>query len=61
MPPHSIFLSKLKTQERRELEDRLCARQSGVCFICEDPIDLVLQRGSLEVDHIIPLAAEGKE
>jgi hypothetical protein len=61
MPAHSLHLSRLKPEQRRELEDRLYARQNGVCFICEDPIDLELQRKSLEVDHIVPIAAEGKD
>lgn len=40
MAAHSLFLSKLKPEQRRELEDRLYSRQNGMCFICEDPIDL---------------------
>lgn len=58
---HSLFLSKLKPEQRRELEDRLFARQNGVCFICEGPIDLELQRDNLEIDHVIPIANEGKD
>jgi HNH endonuclease len=61
MPAHSLHVSRLKPEQRRELEDRLYARQNGVCFICEDPIDLELQRKALEIDHIIPIAAEGKD
>lgn len=36
-------------------------RQSRVCFICEEPIDLVLQGDALEIDHIIPIASDGKD
>ncbi len=61
MPVHSLFLSKLKPDQRRELVDRLHVRQSGVCFLCEQTIDLDLQRDSLEIDHIIPIASDGKD
>ncbi len=61
MPVHSLFLAKLKPAQRRELEERLCARQNGVCFICENAIDLDLQRDELEIDHITPLANLGKD
>jgi HNH endonuclease len=61
MAVHSLFLSKLRPDQRRELEDRLYARQNGVCFICEDPVDLELQRNDLEIDHIVPIAIEGKD
>ena len=56
MAVHSLFLSRLKPDQRRELEDRLNKRQNEVCFICEEPIDLGLQRNDLEIDHIIPIA-----
>ena len=61
MPAHSLFLSRLKPTERRELEERLCARQNGLCYLCEKPIDLVLHRDSLEIDHIIPIVSSGKD
>jgi hypothetical protein len=61
MPAHSLFLSRLKPQQRRELEDRLLDRQNGVCFICEEKVDIELQRSALEIDHIVPIAAEGKD
>ncbi len=61
MPAHSLFLSKLKPAQRQELEQRLLARQSGICFLCEEPIDAVLQRDSIEIDHIVPVASGGKD
>ena len=61
MPAHSLFLAKLKSEERLDLERRLLSRQSGVCFICEDSIDLKLHGDSLEIDHIIPIAVGGKD
>jgi len=61
MPVHSLFLAKLRPDQRSELEIRLNSRQSGVCFLCEHPIDLDLQHGALEVDHIVPIASDGKD
>lgn len=61
MPAHSLFLSKLKQPDRHELEHRLLSRQSGVCFLCEETIDVDLQRDMLEIDHIVPVAAGGKD
>jgi len=59
MPVHSLFLSKLKPEEREELQKRLLERQSGVCFICDEKIDLALH--DVEIDHIVPIAADGKD
>jgi len=61
MAAHSLFLSKLKPAQRRELEQRLLDRQSEVCFLCEEPIDLELHRDMLEIDHIVPVASGGKD
>jgi len=61
MAIHSLALSRLKPEQRHELEDRLWERQKHVCFICERPIDLELQRKVMEIDHIIPVAADGKD
>lgn len=56
---HSAYLSSLNNEARQQLEARLHARQSGVCFICDKPIDLKLQKGQLDIDHIDPLAKDG--
>ena len=55
----SRYLSGLDADQRAALEQRLLARQSGHCFICDDPIDLVLHKGQLDVDHIDPLVEQG--
>jgi hypothetical protein len=55
----SKYLGGLDADRRAELERRLHSRQSGKCFICEGPIDVVLHKGQLDVDHIDPLAADG--
>ena len=55
----SRHLSSLDAEQRTQLEQRLLNRQSNRCFICDEPIDLVLHKGQLDVDHIDPLAEDG--
>jgi hypothetical protein len=55
----SKYLGTLDPEARTKLEQRLLSRQSGKCFICDQPIDLMLQKGQLDIDHIDPLAEEG--
>lgn len=57
----SEYLESLDKEARKALEKRLHARQSGMCFICEQRIDLVLQDGQLDVDHIDPLLEGGMD
>jgi hypothetical protein len=35
--------------------------QQGMCFICEKPVDLKLHEGALDIDHVEPLKAGGKD
>ncbi|MBN2356918.1 HNH endonuclease [candidate division KSB1 bacterium] len=56
---HSAYLVSLDKQAREDLEKRLHSRQSGKCFICDRAIDLILQKGDLDVDHIDPLVEQG--
>lgn len=55
----SKYLSSLDADTRVKLEQRLLSRQSGRCFICDTPIDLMLQKGQLDIDHIDPLVEDG--
>ncbi len=55
----SKYLATLTDEARQELERRLLDRQSTRCFICDKPIDLTLQKGSLDIDHIDPLVKNG--
>ena len=61
MPVHSPFLASLDKPQRAELERRLLDLQSGNCFICDEPINLVLHQGQLDIDHIVPLAQQGAD
>lgn len=61
MAQHSEYLGALDDTARKDLEKRLLERQSGVCFICSEAVDLVLHQGQIEVDHIEPLAEGGAD
>jgi hypothetical protein len=55
----SRYLSGLDAEQRSKLEQKLLARQTGRCFICDDAIDLMLHKGQLDIDHIDPLIEDG--
>jgi hypothetical protein len=55
----SRYLTALSEDQRAQLEHRLLDRQNGRCFICDRPIDLMLHKGQLDIDHIDPLAEDG--
>ncbi len=57
----SLFLHRLSQPEQVALRQRLHAVQQGKCFICEEPIDLVLHATSMDVDHIEPSAHGGRD
>lgn len=58
---HSKYLESLTKEKREDLEKKLLEAQSGKCFICEEPVDLVLHKGNLSIDHIEPLSLGGKD
>ena len=57
--PQSRYLTGLDAEQRAKLEQKLLARQSGRCFICDEPVDLMLHKGQLDIDHIDPLIEDG--
>lgn len=57
----SLYLAGLTPVQRDELTARLHETQHGTCFICGDPVDLDLHKGHLDIDHIEPLRAQGKD
>src|SRR5437762_1858507 len=48
-------------ESRAALERKLLGMQTGKCFICDETIDLVLHKGQLEVDHIVPRSENGPD
>lgn len=54
-------LNDYDKESRAALERKLLERQTGKCFICDDTIDLVIHKGQLEVDHIVPRSENGPD
>lgn len=57
----SKYLNSLSDEDRETLITKLYETQNHICFICEQPIDLVIHKGSLDVDHIQPSVLGGKD
>ena len=57
----SLHLNRLSSEERKSLVKTLHTSQNGNCFICGKPIDLELQANTIDVDHIEPIRAGGKD
>ena len=55
----SKYLVSLNSECKEELRKKLFDSQHGKCFICEEPMDLVLHKDTLQIDHVIPLAMKG--
>jgi hypothetical protein len=57
----SLYLARLKPDERQALIAKLHATQQGNCFICDQAIDLVIHKDTLDIDHVVPLNDRGKD
>lgn len=58
---HSLYLSRLTSEQREELVRKLWEIQKHKCFICGKEIDLDLHKNDIDIDHVIPLQAGGKD
>ncbi|KAF5048347.1 hypothetical protein DSECCO2_451010 [anaerobic digester metagenome] len=57
----SAYLSKISDDDRNQLVMKLWQTQGGKCFICDDVIDLAIHKNSIDIDHVEPSSAGGKD
>lgn len=57
----SLYLNRLSPKERENLVQNLYKSQNGVCFICEEKVNLQIHAGTLDIDHIVPTKLGGKD
>jgi hypothetical protein len=57
----SLYLNQLSREKYQELLETLYQTQGGTCFICDRPIDRELHADVIDVDHIEPLKAGGRD
>ena len=58
---NSRYVASLAPEDLQAFRERLHSIQSGNCYICRESIDLQLHEGSLDLDHIEPLAVGGRD
>ncbi len=55
----SLYLNRLSPSDRQDLVGKLHLSQHGNCFICQQPIDLIVHAHSVDIDHVEPLKVGG--
>ncbi|OFV66012.1 MAG: HNH endonuclease family protein [Candidatus Syntrophoarchaeum butanivorans] len=55
----SLYLTRIKPNEREELIKKLLEAQNYKCFICREKVDLTLHQ--VDIDHVVPLKLGGKD
>ncbi len=55
----SLYLNRLRPEDRSKLEESLSGIQKGLCFICEETIDTSVQQ--VHIDHVVPTSVGGKD
>ena len=55
------YVRRLSNDDENALRKQLHESQSGNCFICGKPLDWVLHADTMEIDHITPTSAGGKD
>lgn len=53
------LLSSLSKKQLEQLKQKLHQQRGGLCYICEEPINMASQQ--TEIDHIVALALEGDD
>lgn len=57
----SLYLARQKPEDRYQLIIKLHNAQNFNCFICEEAVDLVVHKNSIDIDHVVPLKVGGKD
>src|SRR4051812_16701984 len=57
----SLYLTSLSAEDRDKLVRKLHELQNGKCFICDQPIDLAVHADAIDIDHVEPISAGGKD